>query len=93
MASAVTVAAAALPMWAPVATADDPPPCDQQPAEQQQQCQQQKNPGAGIATGRPMRLLLNGVDTCWPLGVPLPAGSKVDVVPATPPAGVERSRL
>jgi hypothetical protein len=44
-ASALAVGAAALLLWAPIASADDPPPCDQN----DKQCQDQQNPGAGIA--------------------------------------------
>ena len=39
--------AAALVVWAPVASADDPTDCDRLPPEQVQQCQQEK--AAGIA--------------------------------------------
>jgi hypothetical protein len=44
-ASALAVGAAALLLWTPIASADDPPPCDQN----DQQCQDQDNKGAGIA--------------------------------------------
>jgi hypothetical protein len=41
------VGACAVVWFAPLAGADDPPPCDQRPQDQQQQCQQDQ--GAGIA--------------------------------------------
>jgi hypothetical protein len=45
VASALAAVAAALLAWAPIANADDPPPC----APDDQQCLDQQNPGAGIA--------------------------------------------
>jgi hypothetical protein len=42
-ASAFAAGAAALLLWAPIASADDPPDCDQLPPDQVQQCQQQKD--------------------------------------------------
>jgi hypothetical protein len=47
-ASALAVGAAALLVWAPIASADDPPPCDQNSDQNDQQCQDQQK-GAGIA--------------------------------------------
>jgi gas vesicle protein len=47
-ASALAVGAAALLLWAPIASADDPPPCDQNSDQNGQQCQDQQK-GAGIA--------------------------------------------
>jgi hypothetical protein len=47
-ASALAVSAAALLLWAPIASADDPPLCDQNSDQNDQQCQDQKK-GAGIA--------------------------------------------
>jgi len=41
------VGACSVMLFAPIAGAEDPPPCEQRPPEQQQECQQ--NPGAGIA--------------------------------------------
>ena len=33
------------------------------------------------SAGRPMHLLLNGIETCWPIDQPLPAGVKQEPVP------------
>lgn len=41
------VGACSVLLFAPIAGAEDPPPCEQRPPDQQQECQQ--NPGAGIA--------------------------------------------
>ena len=43
--SALAAATTALLIWAPIATADDPPPCN----PDDKQCQEQQNPGADIA--------------------------------------------
>lgn len=47
-ASALAVGVAALLVWAPIASADDPPPCDQNSDQNDQQCQDRQK-GAGIA--------------------------------------------
>ena len=47
----------------------------QQGMDQAQQVQNAIDPNTGQPyPGRPMRLFLNGVETCWPLGVPTPRG-------------------
>lgn len=50
-ASGLAAGAAALLLWTPLASADDPADCDQLPPEQSQQCQDQENmkKGAGAA--------------------------------------------
>jgi len=110
------IGACSVMLFAPIAGAEDPPPCEQRPPDQQQECQQ--NPGAGIAnqvidevtdqvtdqvtdgvkkgpvtplidpqTGKVnpgptgLRVLINGVDTCLPVGVPAPLGADVRIVP------------
>lgn len=48
----------------------------------QQQLQNATDPKTGKpSAGRPMHLLLNGVETCWPIGEPLPAGVRQEPVP------------